>query len=52
VDSRVPVGEGDQLLLAVGADPDDDQRADSILVQPDGEVHPVHPHVHIGAVTK
>ena len=43
----VAVGQGDQLLGAVGADADDDQAAQPVLLQADVEVHPVYPPVHV-----
>ena len=42
-----PVGQGDQLLGAVGADPDHHQQAHLVLAQADLEVDPVDPHVHV-----
>ena len=38
-----PVGERDQLLAAVGADPDDHQQAHLVLLQPDLQVDAVDP---------
>lgn len=35
------VGEGNQLLAAVGAHPDDDQQAQLVLLQAHADVHPV-----------
>jgi hypothetical protein len=42
------VGDGDQLLTAIGAHPDDDQPAQpSLLAEADVEVDPVGPAVHV-----
>ncbi len=45
----VPVGQGDQLLDAVSADPDHDQQAHLVLLKTDLEVDPVDPHVDVVA---
>jgi hypothetical protein len=42
------VGDGDQLLAAIGAHPDDDQAAQpSLVAEADVEVDPVGPAVHV-----
>ena len=43
----VAVGQGDQLLAAVGAHADHHQQAQLVLLQPDVHVDPVRPHVHV-----
>jgi tartrate dehydratase alpha subunit/fumarate hydratase class I-like protein len=43
----VAVGQGHQLLCAVGAYTDHDQAAKVVVLQADVEVHPVHPPVDI-----
>ena len=44
-----PVGQRDQLLAAVGADPDHHQQAHLVLLQADLQVDAVDPHVHVVA---
>ena len=43
----VPVGDRNELLGPVGADPHDDQATQPVLLQADVEVDPVGPPVHI-----
>src|SRR4029078_10809960 len=43
----VPIGERDQFLLPVGADPDDHQGADPVLVEAHPEVDAISPHIHV-----
>jgi hypothetical protein len=43
----MPVTQGDQLLGAVRADPDQDQQAQPLLLEADVHVDPVGPHVHV-----
>ena len=43
----VPVRKGDQLLGAVGTDPDEHEQAQPLLVQADVDVDAVGPHVHV-----
>ena len=43
----VPVGQGDELRAAVGADPDHHQQAQLVLAKADVHVDAVGPHVHI-----
>ena len=43
----MPVGDRHQLLGPIGADPDDHQGAQAVLVEADVEVDPVGPHVHV-----
>jgi hypothetical protein len=53
VDSRYPVGQDDQLLAAVGADREQDQQAQPLVLQADVDVHTVRPDidvVHTGQV--
>jgi len=47
VDPAQPVGDRDQLLGPVAADPDDDQGAQPLLGEPDVDVHPVGPHLEV-----
>ena len=42
-----PVGQRDQLLGAVGADPDHHQQADLVLLQAHLQMDAVHPHVDV-----
>ena len=42
-----PVGERDQLLAAVGADPDHHQQTHLVGLEPDLQVDAVDPHVHV-----
>jgi hypothetical protein len=43
----VPVGQGDQLLAAVGADPDHDQQAQPLVLEADVDVHTVRPDLDV-----
>ncbi len=43
----VPVSQGDELLAAIGADPDHHQQAQLVLLQPDVHVDPVGPQVDV-----
>ena len=49
---RLPVAirDGDELLLAVEADAHDDETAQPLFVEADGEVHPVDPDVDVAPV--
>ena len=46
----VPVGEGDELLAAIGADPDHHQQAQLLLLQANLEVDAVDPQVDVVGV--
>jgi hypothetical protein len=43
----VPVSQGDELLAAIGADPDHHQQAQLVLFQPDVHVDPVRPRIDV-----
>lgn len=43
------VGDSNELLLPVGADPDHHQQAHRVLLEADLEVGPVNPHIHVVA---
>src|SRR6266571_9213894 len=43
----VPVADRDEFLAPVSANPDQNQAAEAVLLEPDVEVHPVGPHVHV-----
>ena len=45
--SHLAVGERDQFLAAVGADPDHHQQAQLLLIQPHLQVNPVDPQIHV-----